>query len=206
MWDTEGNPLFRSLAPSSLSISIISLIIPPLSISWSDSIFVRFKHCSLSRGTGSGQRFSADTRWGVTGAAAATLLREGDEEDFKRCSELLDDPDEKIRIQAAMILAIVGSDVVCGEGFTRGLSPCRSRDESPYFRGSCSRRRPWIDPFSHRYFKRAFSGLARCRRFCFNPVPVSLRGLMKGHERIKMFKSTLQKKRSTVGYLRFSSA
>ena len=46
----------------------------------------------------------------MTGAAAATLLQEGDEEDLAAVRELLTDPDEKIRVQAAMILAIVGSD------------------------------------------------------------------------------------------------
>src|SRR4029077_11906570 len=56
------------------------------------------------------KNFLKKQTWGVTGAAAATLLQEGDEESLEIVRDLLTDPDENIRIQAALILAIVGSD------------------------------------------------------------------------------------------------
>jgi HEAT repeat protein len=48
--------------------------------------------------------------WGTSGAAAATLLQEGDEEALVLVKKLLNDPDEKIRVQAALILALLGTD------------------------------------------------------------------------------------------------
>lgn len=111
MWDTRGNPLFRSLAPSRVKHiehiphypavvdQLVKLdLLSVLSI-------LRYPHAqSVVR------EFLQARTWGVTGAAAATLLQEGDEEDLAAVRGLLNDLDEKIRVQAAMILAIVGSD------------------------------------------------------------------------------------------------
>ncbi len=111
MWDLHSNPLFRSLAPSRVKHiehiphypavvdQLVKLdLLSVLSI-------LRYPHAqSVVR------EFLQARTWGVTGAAAATLLQEGDEEDLAAVRELLNDHDEKIRVQAAMILAIVGSD------------------------------------------------------------------------------------------------
>jgi HEAT repeat protein len=111
MWESRSNPLFRSLAPSrvrhiehiphypAVVDQLVKLeLLSVLSI-------LRYPHAqSVVR------EFLQARTWGVTGAAAATLLQEGDEEDLAAVRELLNDPDEKIRVQAAMILAIVGSD------------------------------------------------------------------------------------------------
>jgi HEAT repeat protein len=48
--------------------------------------------------------------WGITGAAALTLLQEGDESSLQLVQTLLTDPDEKVRVQAALILALFGKD------------------------------------------------------------------------------------------------
>jgi HEAT repeat protein len=45
---------------------------------------------------------------GITGLASALLLTEGDEEAIKIVESLLSDPDKKIKIQAALVLAIWG--------------------------------------------------------------------------------------------------
>lgn len=45
---------------------------------------------------------------GITGSASALLLTEGDEEAIKMVESLLKDPDKKIKIQAALVLAIWG--------------------------------------------------------------------------------------------------
>ncbi len=47
---------------------------------------------------------------GVTGAAIALLLQEGDEEALKIICELLKEKDLHIRVQAALVLALYGSD------------------------------------------------------------------------------------------------
>ena len=51
-----------------------------------------------------------DHSWGITGAAAMTLLQEGQEEALDVIRQLLDEKDERVRIQAALILALMGSD------------------------------------------------------------------------------------------------
>jgi HEAT repeat protein len=48
--------------------------------------------------------------WGVVGSAAVLVLEEGDMEAIDIVRELLDDGDEKIRIQAALALAFYGRD------------------------------------------------------------------------------------------------
>ena len=48
--------------------------------------------------------------WGITGVASALLLTEGDEEALKLIRELLNDPSDKIQLQAALVLALWGND------------------------------------------------------------------------------------------------
>jgi HEAT repeat protein len=48
--------------------------------------------------------------WGVVGSAAVLVLEEGDMEAIDVVRELLEEPDEKIRIQAALALAFYGRD------------------------------------------------------------------------------------------------
>lgn len=112
MWETRYNPLFKSLAPSQVRhieqvprypyvvdqhvkldlLSVLSILGHPKAL---DVV----------------KEFLKDNSWGVSGSAAATLLEEGDEQSLGLVRKLLEDPDEKIRIQAALILAMVGSDV-----------------------------------------------------------------------------------------------
>lgn len=54
--------------------------------------------------------FVKERRWGVTGAAAELLLGVGDETAIDLIRELLDDPDEEVRMEAALILASWGRD------------------------------------------------------------------------------------------------
>lgn len=48
--------------------------------------------------------------WGVIGAAAATLMEEGDEESLALVRGLLNEADPKVSVQAALILALLGGD------------------------------------------------------------------------------------------------
>ncbi|MGC1879268.1 MAG: HEAT repeat domain-containing protein [Rhabdochlamydiaceae bacterium] len=111
MWDSHGNPLFRSVAPSRVKhidhIPHYPAVVDQLVRLDLLSILsiMRYPHAQAAV-----REFLQTRTWGVTGAAAATLVQEGDEEDLVAVRELLTDSDEKIRVQAAMILAIVGSD------------------------------------------------------------------------------------------------
>ncbi len=111
MWDSHSNPLFRSLSPSRVKHidhiphypAVVDQLVR-LDLLSTLSI-VRYPKAQAAV-----KEFLQTRTWGVTGAAAATLLQEGDEEGLAAVRELLADSDEKIRVQAALILAIVGSD------------------------------------------------------------------------------------------------
>lgn len=111
MWQESGNPLFRSLAPSHLhpieAISNYPAVVDQM---------VRLELLALLSILGDAdapqavREFLQTQSWGVTGAAAAILLQGGSEEDLEAVRILLVDPDEKIRLQAALILATMGKD------------------------------------------------------------------------------------------------
>lgn len=111
MWDNGENPLFRSLAPSEVhhieQIPHYPMVVDQMTRLELLSVLSILRYPKAQAVVRS---FLQTHSWGVTGAAAATLLQEGDEEDLTAVSALLEDPDEKIRIQAALILALVGSD------------------------------------------------------------------------------------------------
>ncbi|MBS4163865.1 Uncharacterized protein PRO82_001171 [Candidatus Protochlamydia amoebophila] len=52
------------------------------------------------------REFLSERNWGITGAAAALLLTDGDEESIEMVLELLKDPCTKVRIQAALVLSV----------------------------------------------------------------------------------------------------
>lgn len=49
--------------------------------------------------------FLTERRWGITGVASALLMTEGDDEAKESVKKLLNDPDKKVRVQAAVVLA-----------------------------------------------------------------------------------------------------
>lgn len=54
------------------------------------------------------KNFLQESNWGITGLASALLLTEGDDEAVVLVKNLLNDNDRKVRIQAALILALWG--------------------------------------------------------------------------------------------------
>ncbi|MFN0065884.1 MAG: HEAT repeat domain-containing protein [Chlamydiales bacterium] len=56
------------------------------------------------------KQFLKERRWGVTGLAAETLLGEGDETAIEHVRALLSDPDQEVRLEAALALATWGRD------------------------------------------------------------------------------------------------
>jgi len=112
MWDAELNPLFRSLAPSEVKhiehiphypVVIDQLVRLDLLTMLS---IVRFPQAQEAV-----KAFLQRRAWGVSGAAAVTLLQEGDEDALDAVRALLQDKDENIRVQAALILTLVGNDL-----------------------------------------------------------------------------------------------
>lgn len=111
MWEQEECPLFRSLAPSSVGyieqIPRYPQVVDQLTRLEILSCLSIIKHPKALEAV---KGFLKNQDWGVTGVAAATLLEEGGEDALDLIGQLLTDPEEKIRIQAALILAMLGSD------------------------------------------------------------------------------------------------
>ncbi len=61
------------------------------------------------------RRFLKESNWGISGLASALLLTEGDESAIDLVKALLKENDQKVKIQAALILALwgKGEDVIC---------------------------------------------------------------------------------------------
>lgn len=109
MWEETG--IFRSLAPSTVShieaIPHYPVVVDQMTRLELLSVLsmMRFHHAKEAV-----RSFLATRAWGVTGAAAATLLQEGDEGDLSAVRALLEDGNQHVRVQAALILAMVGED------------------------------------------------------------------------------------------------
>lgn len=56
------------------------------------------------------RRFLSERSWGISGMAASLLLTEGNEEAIELVQQLLQDPNAKIRLQAALILSLWGRE------------------------------------------------------------------------------------------------
>lgn len=113
MWmrDNSSNPLFQVLAPSRVRhsdqipnypeavdqmtrlnlVALLAVVEDPRSQEALKS-FLQRKH------------------WGITGAAAAMLLQEGDQEALSVVRELLKESDPDVHLQACLVLAMLGRD------------------------------------------------------------------------------------------------
>jgi HEAT repeat protein len=107
MWDEEG--LFKVLAPSTVKHDEI---IPnyPESVNQLARLEIlnvlavmKYPHAQSAIRT-----FLKEKAWGITGMASVVLLTEGDEAAIELVRELLNDPDQKIRVQAALVLSLWG--------------------------------------------------------------------------------------------------
>ena len=111
MWDAHMNPLFRTLAPSRLThieqIPHYPYVIDQLVKLDLLSVLSVMRHPKAIEAL---KGFLKAETWGVSGSAAATLMQEGSDECISLVEGLLQDPDEKIRVQAALILALIGGD------------------------------------------------------------------------------------------------
>ncbi len=111
MWDTSLNPLFRSLAPSTVPHTAQTPNYPQV-INQLTRLELLQVLCIMGypKAQDSIKSFLQMNSWGPVGAAAATLIQEGDDEALDLVRSLLKDPEEKVRTQAALILAMLGGD------------------------------------------------------------------------------------------------
>jgi HEAT repeat protein len=111
MWQEGVSPLFRHLVPSKVEYVVevpsypkmVDQLVKLEILSYLSIV----KHPRALEGVKS---FLSCHEWGVTGAAAATLLQEGGEDSFSLIRELLQDPEENVKLQAALILAMFKHD------------------------------------------------------------------------------------------------
>ncbi len=111
MWDTRPNPLFQILSPSQVRY-VDHIPNYPEAIDQ----MTRLNLLSLlaivedPRAKDALKSFLQKSSWGITGVAAATLLQEGDDASLEIVRECLNDPDGNVRLQACLVLAMLGRD------------------------------------------------------------------------------------------------
>ena len=111
MWDFTDSGFFRTLSPSRVrhreEMAQYPQMMDRLVKLELLSVLSIVKHPKALEAV---KGFLTTQAFGVSGAAVATLLQEGEESSLDILRELLADPDEKLRTQAALILALVGGD------------------------------------------------------------------------------------------------
>ncbi|MBI2743502.1 MAG: HEAT repeat domain-containing protein [Chlamydiales bacterium] len=111
MWDNHLNPLFRTLSPSRVShiehIPHYPMVVDQLVKLDLLSVLSIMRY---PKAVDAVKGFLKNQTWGVSGAAAATLIEEGSDECLTLVEALLEDSDPKIRMQAAFIMAILGGE------------------------------------------------------------------------------------------------
>ncbi len=111
MWDNHLNPLFRTLSPSRVShiehIPHYPMVVDQLVKLDLLSVLSIMRY---PKALDAVKGFLKNQTWGVSGAAAATLMEEGSDECLSLVERLLNDPDQKIRMQAAFIMAMLGGE------------------------------------------------------------------------------------------------
>ena len=107
MWEEQG--VFQVLAPSTVKYDELIPNCPE-----AKNQLVRLEVLNLlailqyPKAQQAARSFLQNQTWGITGVASALLLTEGDEAAKDIVEELLKDPNQKVRVQAALILSLWG--------------------------------------------------------------------------------------------------
>ncbi len=111
MWEEKKNPLFQILCPSYIR-HVDQMPRYPEAIDQMTRlhIFSMLAIIDDKRACDAIKDFLKQKGLGITGFASATLLKEGDEESLDIVKNLLDQKDQDIKIQAALVLALLGKD------------------------------------------------------------------------------------------------
>ena len=113
MWmvDTRPNPLFQVLAPSQVRhVDHIPNYPEAIDQMTRLSLVSLLAIVEDPRALPALKSFLQKRTWGITGVAAATLLQEGDESELEVVRQLLHDADPNVRLQACLVLAMLGRD------------------------------------------------------------------------------------------------
>lgn len=111
MWDSKPNPLFKILAPSQIRhVDHIPNYPEAMDQITRLSLFSALALVDDVRAVDALKSFLKKKTWGITGAAAAMLLQEGDDASLEVVQQLLDDPDNNVRLQACFVMAMLGKD------------------------------------------------------------------------------------------------
>ncbi len=111
MWDETTHPLFRSLSPSRVrhidQIPSYPLVVDQMVRLDLLSVLSKLRYPHALEAV---ESFLKKGEWSVIGSAAGVLLEEGNEAEIEVVRSLLHDPDEEVRIEAALLLAYWGRD------------------------------------------------------------------------------------------------
>lgn len=111
MWNTGANPLFQILSPTKLhhipQVPQYPSLMDQLTRLDILNILAILKHPQAEEAV---KTFLTHQAFGVSFAASKTLLEEGGEEALNILRHLLKEEDEMIRVQAAFVLALSGSE------------------------------------------------------------------------------------------------
>ncbi|NGX28346.1 MAG: hypothetical protein K940chlam1_00522 [Candidatus Anoxychlamydiales bacterium] len=111
MWESSQNPLFQVLSPSYIR-HIDQIPRYPEAIDQMTRLHILSMLAIVEdpRAFEGIKNFLKQKGWGITGFASATLLKEGDEDALSIIRELLDEKDQDVKVQAALVLALLGKE------------------------------------------------------------------------------------------------
>jgi HEAT repeat protein len=113
MWmiDSSKNPIFEILTPSIIR-HVDHIPNYPEAIDQMTRLNLLSMLCILEdiRSIDAIKSFLKKQSWGITGFAAATLLKEGDEKALDSVKNALNDDDHVVKVQSALVLALLGKD------------------------------------------------------------------------------------------------
>ncbi len=111
MWDQTSNPLFRTIAPSQLS-HVEQIPNYPKVVDQMIELDLLAILCMFDERLAMPlvKNFLQSSQWGISSIAMISLLQEGDDEALAIIKKLLNDQNQSIRVQAALVLSLVGAD------------------------------------------------------------------------------------------------
>lgn len=111
MWEQGLNPLMRHVGPSRArhvpQIPNYPVVLDQLTRLNILNVLAVLRY---EKSADAIKNFLHQSHWGISGTAAATLLQEGDSETMDCIATLLEDPNDLIRLQSALVLAGFGGD------------------------------------------------------------------------------------------------
>ncbi|GAB4188470.1 MAG: hypothetical protein Tsb0015_08530 [Simkaniaceae bacterium] len=111
MLDRQHNPLFGILSPSEVNYVPHIPNLPALVDGMTRlSLINALAMIDPGKATEAAKYFLGKSLWGLTATAAVMLLEEGEMQSLEVIKKLLQEKDEKVRLQAALALAFIGGD------------------------------------------------------------------------------------------------